>query len=149
DVVYNHFGPDGNYIAQFSKDYFAHHHENDWGDAIHFDGENCEPVREFYVGNAGYWIEEFHLDGLRLDATQAIYDCSEKHVLAEIAQRVRKGARGRGTFIAGENEPQDTRLVRDFGIDALWNDDFHHAAMVRLTGRSEAYYTDYNGSPQE
>lgn len=154
DVVYNHFGPDGNYLMQFSPEYFTDRYPTDWGKAINFDGEQAGPVREFFLANAGYWIDEFHFDGLRLDATQNIYDTSSDHILAAIARRVRQAARGRSTFLVAENEPQHTKLVRPpaqggYGLDALWNDDFHHSAMVALTGRQEAYYTDYWGTPQE
>jgi maltooligosyltrehalose trehalohydrolase len=111
-------------------------------------------VREFFCANAAYWIEEFHLDGLRLDATQQIFDGSAENIQAMLARQVRRAARGKATFIVAENEPQDVVLVRSleqggYGLDALWNDDFHHAAMVALTGRAEAYYSDYKGSPQE
>lgn len=154
DVVYNHLGPDGNYLGHFSDDYFTDRYENEWGAAINFDGENSGPVREFFLANAAYWIDEFHLDGLRLDATQSIFDSSEEHVLAGMTRRVRAAARGRSTVLVGENEPQDTRMVRPleiggYGLDALWNDDFHHTAIVALTGRNEAYYSDYLGTPQE
>jgi maltooligosyltrehalose trehalohydrolase len=154
DVVYNHFGPDGNYVGEFSADYFTTRYKCEWGDALNFDGDNAGPVRELFISNARYWIEEFHFDGLRLDATQQIYDQSETHLLAEITAAVRDAAPQRHTFVLGENEPQHTRLVRPresggYGIDALWNDDFHHTAMVAATGRSEAYYSDYRGTPQE
>jgi maltooligosyltrehalose trehalohydrolase len=154
DVVYNHLGPDGNYLSRFSPHYISERHTTDWGPAINFDGPECEPVRELVVANAGYWIEEFHLDGLRLDATQNIYDDSEMHILAEVCGRARDVAGKRTTLIVAENEPQDVRLLRSprergFGMDALWNDDWHHTAMVALTGRHEAYYADYRGTPQE
>jgi maltooligosyltrehalose trehalohydrolase len=154
DVVYNHVGPDGNYLAHFSPEYFTDRYTTDWGPAINFDGEHSEPVREFFLANAGYWIDEFHFDGLRLDATQDIYDQSSVHILAAVAQQVRQSARGRSTLLVAENEPQHTKLVRSpaqggYGLDALWNDDFHHSAMVALTGHNEAYYTDYHGTPQE
>jgi maltooligosyltrehalose trehalohydrolase len=154
DVVYNHLGPDGCVLTEFSPHYLTDRHANEWGKAIDFDGPHAAGVREFFVANAGYWIDEFHLDGLRLDATQSIHDASPEHVLTAIARRVRQAARGRRTFLVAENEPQDVRLVapveeRGYGLDALWNDDFHHAARVAATGHGEAYYTDYRGTPQE
>jgi len=154
DVVYNHFGPDGNYVREFSEHYTTDRHTTDWGEPINFDDPQAGPVREFYTANAGYWIDEFHLDGLRIDATQNIYDDSADHILAAMARRVRQAARGRSTYLVAENEPQDVRLVRPperggYGLDALWNDDFHHTALVALTGHNEAYYTDYLGTPQE
>ncbi|HEU4563337.1 MAG TPA: malto-oligosyltrehalose trehalohydrolase [Gemmatimonadaceae bacterium] len=154
DVVYNHLGPDGNYLKEFGPGYFSDRHTTDWGEAINFDGADAGPVREFFTANAAYWVAEFHFDGLRLDATQNIYDDSEPHIVAEVARAVREAARGRRTFIVAENEPQDSRLVRPpaqggWGLDALWNDDFHHSATVALTGRNEAYYHDHLGVPQE
>jgi len=154
DVVYNHIGPEGNYLKSFSSDYFTDRYNNEWGEAINFDGLNRGPTREFFVANAGYWIDEYHLDGLRLDATQQIFDRSEDHILAAIVRQVRAAGRGRTTFVVGENEPQHAKLVRPaerggYGLDAVWNDDFHHSAMVALTGRREAYYSDYRGRPGE
>ena len=154
DVVYNHLGPDGNYLAQFSRDYFTDRYHTDWGDAVNFDGPESGPVREFFLANARAWIDEYHLDGLRLDATQSIFDESPEHILAAIAGEVRIAARGRATIIVAENEPQQTRLVRPterggYGLDALWNDDLHHSMVVALTGKTEGYYTDYGGTPQE
>ncbi len=158
DVVYNHIGPNENHLARFSADYFTDRYQNEWGGAINFDGDDAAPSREFFIENAAYWIDEFHFDGLRLDATQAMFDASDDHILAAIGRRVRAAARGRGTYLVSENEPQETRLVRSpdgppqergYGLDALWNDDFHHTARVALTGQSEAYYTDYRGTPQE
>jgi maltooligosyltrehalose trehalohydrolase len=154
DVVYNHFGPNGNYLKLFSSAYFTDRHDNDWGEAINFDGPGSGPVREFFMANACYWIDEYHLDGLRLDATQAIFDRSEDHIIAAVARQVRSAGRGRVTFVVAENEPQHAKLVRPterggYGLDALWNDDFHHSAMVALTGHHEAYYSDYRGRPRE
>ncbi len=154
DVVYNHFGPVGNYVRAFSPSYFTDRYENEWGDSINFDGPDAGPVREFFIANAACWIEEFHLDGLRLDATQQIFDTSPTHILREIGVRARSAAGARSIIIVAENEPQDTRLVRPladggYGLDGLWNDDFHHSAMVALTGRAEAYYSDTRGEPQE
>jgi len=154
DVVYNHFGPDGAYFKEFSDDYFTDRYENEWGMAINFDGNNSAPVREFITANAAYWIAEFHIDGLRLDATQQILDSTSPHVLSEITQSARRAAPGRAIIIVAENEPQHVKLVRPieqggYGMDGLWNDDFHHSALVSVTGRNEAYYTDYHGTPQE
>lgn len=154
DVVYNHLGPDGNFLKAFSPWYFSSKHKTDWGEAINFDGEHAAPVRAFYVANARYWIDEFHLDGLRLDATQDIFDESPTHILREIGRAARRAAGSRGIVLIAENEPQRTELARSeeaggYGLDALWNDDFHHSALVALTGRNEAYYSDYLGRPQE
>jgi maltooligosyltrehalose trehalohydrolase len=154
DVVYNHVGPDGNYLTKFSDGYFTADHKTDWGEAINFYGPHSAPVREFYAANAAYWIKEFHLDGLRLDATQNVYDKSKDHILAEINRSARKAADSRGIIIVAENEPQDTKLIRSekeggYGFDGLWNDDFHHSAAVALTGSREGYFADYLGSPQE
>ena len=154
DVVYNHFGPSGNYVPQFSKDYLSRRHHTPWGDAINYDGEFNGPVREFFLANAGYWIDEFHLDGLRIDAVHAVFDESADHILGALGRRVREAAAGRKTLIVIENELQDTRLLRDVatggcGMDAAWNDDFHHAARVALTGSADYYCGDYRGTPQE
>jgi maltooligosyltrehalose trehalohydrolase len=154
DVVYNHAGPSGNFLGSFTNRYFTDRYKTDWGAAINYDGEDSAPVREFFLSNAAYWIDEFHLDGLRLDATQNIYDAGPTHILEEIGRAVRKSARGRDTIVVAENEPQDSHLVRPheqggYSLDGMWNDDFHHSAMVALTGRNEAYYTDYSGHAQE
>lgn len=154
DVVYNHLGPDGNFVGQFSPDYFSAKHECEWGQAMNFDGKNAGPVREFFLTNVRYWIEEFHFDGLRLDATQQIFDDSKPHIIAEIARVAREAGGERTLFLVAENESQEGRIVRapaldGFGLDALWNDDFHHSAVVAGSGRSEAYYSDYRGKPQE
>lgn len=154
DVVYNHLGPDGNYLREFSPDYFSARYGNEWGDAINFDGENSAAVREFFVSNARYWIAEYHFDGLRLDATQQIFDASPVHVLAEIADAARAAAPGREIFLVAENESQHAQLVRPraaggYGLDAIWNDDFHHSAAVAATGRAEAYFSGYRGTAQE
>ena len=154
DVVYNHFGPDGNYLGAFSDDYINPDLPNEWGDAINFDGPNSEAVREFFITNARYWIEEFHFDGFRFDATQGIKDNSAEYIVGEIGRAARKAAGDRTIVLVAENEPQETKLIRPRNqggddLDGLWNDDFHHTAMVALTGNREAYYTDYLGTPQE
>jgi maltooligosyltrehalose trehalohydrolase len=153
DVVYNHFGPDGNYLRAFASAYLAGR-RTEWGDAPNFDGPQAEGVREYVVTNARYWIEEFHLDGLRLDATQQIFDSSPRHIIEDIRDAVVVSSAGRDAIVIGENEPQDSRLVRSrddggYALDALWNDDFHHVAWVAATGRDEAYFSGYRGSAQE
>ncbi|MFZ2005318.1 MAG: malto-oligosyltrehalose trehalohydrolase [Stellaceae bacterium] len=154
DVVYNHLGPDGNYLGGYSHAYMGGSHATEWGEALNFDGPGSGPVREFFTANAGYWIDEYHFDGLRLDATHRIFDDSADHILAAIGRAVRAAAPGRHTFIAAEDDAQIARRVRPtehggYGLDALWNDDFHHAALVALTGRREGYYSDYKGSAGE
>ncbi len=156
DVVYNHLGPDGNYLEKLSPNYFSDRHTTDWGRALNFDGECCEPVREFYLANAGYWVDEFHVDGLRLDATQAIKDDSprEIHLLTEIARRARAAGKGREIIVIAETDQLESELCRPesrggCGLDGIWNDDFHHAALVAMTGRRDAYFGDYRGEPQE
>ena len=149
DVVYNHLGPDGCYLARFTPQYFTKKYWNEWGEAINFDGQGAAGMRELVAENAAYWVEEFHLDGLRIDATQSIFDSSSDNIIAVIARRAREAAKGRSLFLVAENEPQDVALLDRYGLDALWNDDWHHSAVVALTGRAEAYYTDYLGRPQE
>lgn len=154
DVVYNHCASVGCFVDAFADGYFSTRHRSDWGHALNFDGEDAGPVREFFVENAQYWIREFRLDGFRLDATQTIFDSSPSHILAEIVAGAREAASGRELLIVGENEPQNAKLLDALerggaGINALWNDDFHHSVRVALTGRTEAYYSDYRGTPQE
>src|SRR5204863_2210660 len=154
DVVYNHFGPDGNYLAVYSNDYLIREQETDWGDSINFDGPNSTPVREFYITNGRYWIDEFHFDGFRFDATDAIHDKSDEYIIGAVGRAARKAASPRSIILIAENERQVTKLIRPRSeggddLDAVWNDDFHHSAVVALTGKREAYYTDYLGTPQE
>jgi len=154
DVVYNHLGPDGNYLPAFSPYYFTNDHKTDWGEAINYYAKHSGPVREFFIANAGYWIAEFHFDGLRVDATDSIHDQSKEHLLSAMVREVRRAGSPKSVVVIGENEPQDPRLVDQpekggYGLDALWNDDIHHAAVVRLTGRKEAFLSDYSGTPQE
>ncbi len=154
DVVYNHFGPVGNYTGAYAAAYGNKHHETGWGHALNFDGPDSGPVREFFIANAGYWIDEFHFDGLRLDALHAIYDESQDHIMAAVARRARAAAGQRKVLVIGENELQQAVALRSpadggWGLDAAWNDDFHHAARVAATGRNEFYYGDYQGTPQE
>src|ERR1041384_2693490 len=154
DVVYNHFGPDGNYLAVYSNDYLIREKETDWGDSINFDGPNSAPVREFYITNGRYWIDEFHFDGFRFDATDSIHDESDEYIVGAVGRAARKAALPRSIILIAENERQVTKLIHprsEHGddLDAVWNDDFHHSAAVALTGRREAYYSDYLGTPQE
>lgn len=154
DVVYNHVGSSGCYLTKFSADYFSTRYKSEWGDSLNFDGKNSAPVREFIINNTLYWIEEFHFDGFRVDATQQIFDASDEHILAAIVRHARAAAGKRTLYIAGENEPQNIHLVKSqnkegYGFDALWNDDFHHSARVAATGRTAAYFSDYSGGVQE
>lgn len=154
DVVYNHFGPDGNYLGEFSDAYISRKHKTEWGEAVNFDGERSEGVRDYVLSNVQHWIAEYHLDGLRLDATHSIFDDSSPHILAEIGEVARDAGGHRGVIVIAENEPQDPRIVRprDAGGHALnfvWCDDFHHSAIVASGGKREAYFTDYRGSAQE
>src|SRR6266513_4624708 len=154
DVVYNHFGPDGNYLAIFSDDYLIREKENEWGNAINFDGPNSEPVREFFITNGRYWIEEFHFDGFRFDATHAIRDRSREYIIGAVGRAAREGAGSRSIILVAENDLQEAKMARPRSeggddLDGLWNDDFHHSAVVAMTGRNEAYFNDYSGTPQE
>jgi maltooligosyltrehalose trehalohydrolase len=151
DVVYNHFGPDGNYLSLYAPGFFSRTKSSPWGAAINFDGPDSAPVREFFIHNALYWVQEYRFDGLRLDAVHAISDDSPKHVLQELAERVRAATHGRHVHLVLENEdngyghlaptPQPGRF------DAQWNDDFHHALHVALTGETQRYYHDYGAQP--
>lgn len=154
DVVYNHFGPTGNYSNAFSDDYISRKHSTEWGDAINFDGKNSQPVRELVAGNAAYWVREFHLDGLRLDAVQAIEDDSSEHILAVLQKQARQAAGNRSIVIFAEDEHQKVQRITPAeqggsGLDGVWNDDFHHSARVAGVGHAEFYYSDYAGTPQE
>jgi maltooligosyltrehalose trehalohydrolase len=154
DVVYNHFGPDGNYLHAYCPEFFNERHVTPWGAAINFDGPSSETVRRFFVDNALAWIEEYRFDGLRLDAVHAIADDSPTHIVAEIAQAVKRGpGRDREVHIVLENEHNDAQiLARDSaGVPLLataqWNDDLHHSAHVVATGETEGYYSDYEQLP--
>lgn len=150
DVVYNHLGPAGNYLTQFSKDYFHSTRTTPWGNAFNVDAPHSGPVRAFFRENAAYWLDEFRVDGLRLDATHAIEDQSERHLLAEIAETVH----ARGGFVIAEDERNSRDLLsfgegKGQGIDAAWSDDFHHQVRVALTGVRESYFGSYAGSSDE
>jgi len=148
DVVYNHFGPDGNYLSLYAPDFFTDRHQTPWGAAINYDGVSSAPVRDFVINNALYWINEFHADGLRLDAVHAIIDDSSQHLLDELSERVRASVRGREVHLVLENEDNEARrLVRTAGkacaYTAQWNDDVHHVLHVATTAESTGYYGDY------
>lgn len=151
DVVYNHFGPVGNYLHAYAPQFFTARHKTPWGDAIDYDGPDSGPVREFMIQNALYWIDEYCLDGLRLDAVHAIVDDSPKHVLEELAERVRQLAVGqrRQVHLVVENEKNQARLLerdaerRPRWFTAQWDDDMHHCLHVAATGETAGYYEDY------
>jgi maltooligosyltrehalose trehalohydrolase len=149
DVVYNHFGPDGNYLSQFSPYYFSHEDKTPWGDAVNFGHLESRPVRDFFKANIFYWMEEFHMDGFRLDATHAIIDQSEKHILRELAEVVH----ARGGYIIAEDERNHAKLVScpeqgGYGLDAVWADDFHHTVEVAVIEGS-VYEKDFTGELKE
>jgi maltooligosyltrehalose trehalohydrolase len=138
DVVYNHFGPAGNYLGAYDARYFTREEASPWGDAPNF---AFEPMRRYVIENALYWLTEFRFDGLRLDATHAIIDRSPKHVLYELAEEVAKLVPAR--LLIAEDDRNEPSLVTQFGLDALWADDFHHATRVTLTGERDGYYGAY------
>ena len=155
DLVYNHLGAVGEALLEpFSEDYFCAGTRTNGAGRSTSTTFDSGPVREFFVANLQYWIAEYHLDGARIDATQAFFDDSPQHILLELARAGRAAAPDRQVLLVGESEPQQASLLRsaDQGgceLDALWSDDFHHAAMVCLSGRSEAYYRDYDGTAEE
>jgi maltooligosyltrehalose trehalohydrolase len=178
DVVYNHFGPDGNYLGIYSDDYLVRGKGHEWGDVINFDGPNSRPVREFFITNGHYWIEEFHFDGFRFDATHAIRDESADYIIGAVGRAAREAAGSRSIILVAENDLQEAKMVRQRssesrlqathrdaktssdrvnaeletrvdGLDGMWNDDFHHSAIVALTGQNVGYFNDYSGKSQE
>ncbi|WP_439595253.1 malto-oligosyltrehalose trehalohydrolase [Falsiroseomonas sp.] len=154
DVVYNHFGPEGAYLHAIAPQAFTHRHKTPWGAALNFDGAESEPVREYFIHNALYWIEEFHLDGLRLDAVHAILDDSPRHLLEELAERVRAAVPDRPVHLVLENEENEARRLqrdargRPLHYTAQWNDDAHHVLHVAATGERSGYYADYQGDTE-
>ncbi len=153
DVVYNHFGPDGNYLHLYAPEFFTAAQQTPWGDAINFGGPASQTVRSFFINNALYWIEEFRFDGLRLDAVHAIRDTSQPHFLEELSQRVRAHAlaAGRQVHLVIENVDNESRRLgppaKAGRFDAQWNDDFHHAAHVLASGEDDSYYGDFGERP--
>jgi maltooligosyltrehalose trehalohydrolase len=155
DVVYNHLGPDGNYLREFSDSYFNARHPTPWGDALNFDDDASAPVRAYFVANACFWAHEFHMDGLRLDATPQIIDESQTHILAELATTVRATLPAERHFvIIAENDHNEPEVVRaaeqgGWGLDGVWADDFHHQLRVLLTGSRQSYYSNYTGAAED
>ncbi|MBN2009964.1 malto-oligosyltrehalose trehalohydrolase [candidate division KSB1 bacterium] len=149
DVVYNHLGPEGNYLHDFGP-YFKHKYKTPWGEAINFDDAWSDGVRNYFIQNALYWFEHFHIDALRLDAVHAIYDFSARPFLQQLAQRVEEFSvsDNRNHYLIAESDLNDTRIIRSreaggFAIDAQWSDDFHHAIHTLLTRESTGYYMDF------
>lgn len=156
DVVYNHFGPEGNYLREYAPQFFTNRYRTPWGEAINYDGEGSRTVRDFFIHNALYWLTEYHFDGLRLDAVHEIFDRSPHHFLNELAERVRGSIDpDRTVHLVLENDDNAARYLRrgkkqePLLYDAQWNDDFHHAIHVTMTGENDGYYCDYGDRPVE
>lgn len=153
DVVYNHFGPSGNFLPLYAPAFFSQRHHNAWGDALNFDGEGSATVREFFIHNALYWVTEFRLDGLRLDAVHAMQDDSRPDILEVLSQRVRQATPGRHVHLVLENDVNDAHRLaaspQPGRFDGQWSGDFHHALHVMLTGEAEGYYGEYVQTPVE
>lgn len=148
DVVYNHFGPEGNYLYVYAKKFFSERHHTLWGAAINFDGPGSRTVRDFFIHNALYWLQEYHFDGLRLDAVHAIVDDSERHILVELAERVHDAIAGeRAVHLILENDANQARYLGEGRYAAQWNDDIHHALHVLAAGEADGYYADYADAP--
>jgi maltooligosyltrehalose trehalohydrolase len=149
DVVYNHFGPEGNYMGQFAP-YFTKTYKTPWGNAMNFDDAHSQGVRHYFIQNALYWLGEFHIDALRLDAIQAIYDLGAKHFLWELAEAVHSFSQNanRKRYLIAESDLNNPQIIRPaelggYGLDAQWSDDFHHALHALLTGDRQGYYQDF------
>ncbi len=156
DVVYNHLGPDGNYLGCYAPAYFTRRHATPWGAALDLDGPSAERARALILDNVAHWIGDFHLDGLRLDATDSILDTSSPHILAEIAARARMAgvATGRRVVVFAEDDRNEARLLRPTadggeGLDGVWAGDFHHAVRRAVAGDDDGYFADFTGSMEE
>jgi maltooligosyltrehalose trehalohydrolase len=152
DVVYNHLGPEGNYLGKYAP-YFTDRYRTPWGTAVNYDGPDSDAVRQFVIDNACAWVRDFHVDGLRLDAVHMIYDLGARHILADVQAAVqREAARARRlVHVIAESNQNDVRLVRrgergGYGLDGVWSDDFHHGIHALLTGERDGYYMDF-GDP--
>ncbi|MHC5538976.1 malto-oligosyltrehalose trehalohydrolase [Singulisphaera rosea] len=151
DVVYNHFGPVGNYTGAFSPNYLSTTHQNAWGSSVNLDGDGSSMVREFFVENALHWVHEYHIDGLRLDATHALVDDGPQHFVAELTERVRSSSPDRRILVIAEDHRNLATMVRPswaggWDLDGVWADDFHHQVRRLLAGDNEGYYRDYTGT---
>jgi maltooligosyltrehalose trehalohydrolase len=147
DVVYNHLGPEGNYLRDFGP-YFTGRYRTPWGQAINFDGPYSDEVRNFFVHNALCWFENYHVDALRIDAVHGIFDFSARHILEELREAVHGRYSGRNAYVIAESDLNDVRLITPpemggYGLDAQWNDDYHHALHALLTGEDKGYYRDF------
>jgi maltooligosyltrehalose trehalohydrolase len=155
DVVYNHFGPDGNYLRLYAAQFFTDRHRTPWGEAINFDGPDSHTVRDYFIHNSIYWLEEYHFDGLRFDAVHAIADDSRPHVLTELAETIRnKFGDERHIHLVLENDDNAAHYLRADILGnplytAQWNDDIHHVLHVLLTGETDGYYSDYAENPAQ
>lgn len=154
DVVYNHFGPEGNYMSNFGP-YFTETYRTPWGSAMNFDDAQSDGVRNFFIQNALYWFREYHMDALRLDAIHAIYDLGAKHFLAELSDAVADFShqQGRKLYLIAESDLDDVRVINPqsaggYGMDAQWSDDFHHSLHTLLTGEQDGYYEDFGECQQ-
>lgn len=154
DVVYNHFGPEGNYIGDYGP-YYTATYRTPWGNAINFDNVRSDGVRNFFIENALYWFENYHIDALRLDAVHAIYDLGAKHILYDLSERVDTLCEklGKKLYLIAESDLNDVRIIRDrslggHGIDAQWSDDFHHVLHALVTGENAGYYQDFGKGEQ-
>jgi maltooligosyltrehalose trehalohydrolase len=154
DVVYNHLGPEGNYLHTFGP-YFTDRYRTPWGEAVNFDGPHSDEVRRFFIDSALFWLREYHMDALRIDAVHGIFDFGARHFLEELAGEVRREAKelGRNLYIIAESDLNDVRLITPpnrggYGLDAQWNDDYHHALHTLLTGEKDGYYEDFGSVVQ-
>ena len=154
DVVYNHLGPDGNYLGVYSDFYFTDRHQSPWGAGVNLDGEHSGPVRSFFIENAQHWIHEYHMDGLRLDATHAMVDEGPRHFLAELSDQVRRSSPERRVFLVAEDSRNLAVMIRPesekgWGMDAVWADDFHHQMRRFLAGDHEGYFESFAGTVKD
>ena len=155
DVVYNHLGPDGAYIGSLSPYYFSARHKSPWGDAVNFDDKHSTHVRNFFIENALHWTHEYHIDGLRLDATHAMVDDGPTHFLKELSQKVHAShSNKRNVLLIAEDDRNQSQLIQSvdeggYGLDGVWADDFHHQMRRLLAGDAESFFQDYSGTVKD